>query len=314
MHKLLHHFMIYLFHKTPARHQIIRLIAGATLLIGMAACSEDNSIEAKRHKDSASPVELATVTLSPLLSEQNLVGTLQAVQRVRIFNQESGRIEQIPHYPGDKVAAKDLLVKIDDSLLQSELDKARSSLKQATLDHKRLISLVPRKLASEDELNRAQTSVELARAELASLETRLQHTLIRAPFAGLISERLFEPGDVAPLNSHILTLYAPDDLKIELPISELLLNQLNIGDTVSIRIDALSETQWPGTIKRIYPAVDSQTHQGTIEIKLDPGVSGARPGLLCRVNIKSSTSPRLTMPFAALRHNNQGEYVFRVDQ
>ena len=296
--------------KTPVRFGAISLVTLGLL----TACGEDTSDKSQHRKKSASPVELATVTRSPLLSEQNLVGTLQAIQRVRIFNQESGRIEQLPHFPGDTVAEKDLLIKIDDSLLQSELDKARSSLKQAQLDHKRLKLLVPRRLASEDELNRAQTTAQVAKAEMTLLETRLQHTLIRAPFAGVISQRLFETGDVAPLHSHILTLFAPDNLKIQLPISELLLNQLNTGDTVSIRVDALGETEWPGSIERIYPSIDSQTHQGTIEIKLDTIVAGARPGQLCRVNIKSSTSPRLTMPFAALRHNNQGEYVFRVDK
>jgi membrane fusion protein (multidrug efflux system) len=282
------------------------------LFIFLSGCSDDQQRPSRPH-GGASLVETAEVTREALQSNQSVTGVLQAVQRVRIFNQESGRIIQLPFYPGDSVNKGDVLVEIDDRLLRSQFDKARSSLKQARLDHKRLKSLVPRKLASEDELNRAQTNVELAQAEVTLIETQLGHTRIKAPFAGVISERHVEPGDVAPVHSHLLSIFDPNKLKIELDISELVLNQLKTGDTVSIRIDALDDKLWPGTINRIYPAIDSSTHQGKIEVIISESIDGARPGQLCRVQLSAKTSPRLTMPFSALRHNNQGEFVYVVN-
>ncbi|MCW9024538.1 MAG: efflux RND transporter periplasmic adaptor subunit [Gammaproteobacteria bacterium] len=282
------------------------------LFILISACSDEQQ-RPSQPNGGASLVETAEVTREALQSNQIVTGILQAVQQVRVFNQESGRIIKLPFYPGDRVKKDDVLVEIDDRLLRSQFDKARSSLKQTQLDHKRLKSIVPRKLASEDELNRAQTNVELAQAEVTLIETQLGYTRIKAPFKGVISERHVEPGDVAPVHSHLLSIFDPDKLKIELDVSELVLNQLKTGDTVSIRIDALDDKLWPGTINRIYPAIDSSTHQGKIEVIISEAIAGARPGQLCRVQLSTQTSPRLTMPFSALRHNNQGEFVFLVN-
>lgn len=290
-----------------------RLILFTCTLLFLSACGKEQASHG-RTPSTTSLVETGQVSREALLTEQNVSGVLQAVQRVRIFNQESGRIIRLPFYPGDHVNKGDILVEIDDRLLRSQFNKAQSSLKQAQLDHKRLKSLVPRKLASEDELTRAQTNVELAQAEVALIETQLDHTRIRAPFSGVISERNYEPGDVAPLHSHILTLFEPNKLKIELSVSELILNPLKLGDKVNIRIDALDDRLWPGSIHRIYPDVDSQTHQGKIEVRISDPIQGARPGQLCRVQLQAQTSPRLVMPFAALRHNNQGEYVYRLGE
>ncbi len=288
---------------------LILLLSGMVLF----ACNDKPASQSGHRPQMSTRVETGRVRQAPLETEQTLLGALQAERHVRIFNQESGRIISLPFYPGDKVKKGSLLIQIDDSLLQSELDKAEATLAQTRLDLQRIKSLMPRKLASEEELTRARTALELARAEKAMLETRLSYTLIRAPFDGVISERNFEPGDVAPLHSLILSMYAPEKLKIELSVSELVVGQLNRGDDVQVRIDALGSQTWPGQIQRIYPNINARTHKGRIEVHLQQSIDGARPGQLCRVKLKIATRPRLVMPFAALRHDNQGQYVFRVD-
>ncbi len=291
------------------RRWLILLLASMVLF----ACNDKPASQSGQRPQSSARVELGTVRKAPMEAEQNLLGVLQAERHVRIFNQESGRIIALPFYPGDKVKKGSLLIQIDDRLLQSELDKTQATLAQAQLDLQRIKRLMPRKLASEEELTRARTALELAQAEKAILETRHSYSLIRAPFDGVISERNFEPGDVAPLHSLILSMYAPQKLKIELSVSELFIGQLTRGDAVQVRIDALGSQRWAGQIQRIYPNIDPRTHKGRIEIHLQQSIAGARPGQLCRIKLKIPTRPRLVMPFAALRHDNQGQYVFRLD-
>ncbi len=289
-----------------------RRLALLLLSLLLFACNDEPAAQAGHRPQTSARVELGDVRNAPLQAEQTLLGALQAQQHVRIFNQESGRIVALPFYPGDQVEKGELLIQIDDRLLQSELDKAKATQAQAEIDLHRIKTLMPRKLASEDELSRARTALELARAEKSILETRLSYTRIRAPFSGVISERRYEPGDIAPLHSHILSMYEPDNLKIELSVSELLIGQLKKGDAVQVRIDALGSQRWAGQIQRIYPDIDPRTHKGKIEIHLPQSIAGARPGLLCRISLKIPTRPRLVMPFAALRHDNQGQYVFVV--
>ena len=280
------------------------------LLVLLVGCDETQ--RATSRTTPPTPVDIATVTRSPLIAHRILTGSLQAVTTVHIFNEEEGRIVELPFYEGDAVEKNAMLARIDDHLIQVELNKAEATLKQAQVDVKRIDSLFRKKLASEDELARTQTALELARAEVSLLETRMAHTRIRAPFSGIISERLKEKGDVVPVHSHILTLFDPSQIKIVIPVSELLLSNINTGDTVQVRIDALGEQQYSATVKRIFPTIDPQTRKGMMEMQFATIPEGARPGQLCRVTVNTQTTPRRNVPFAAIRHDSQGEFVYRL--
>jgi len=280
------------------------------LLLLLVGC--DQTQRATSRTTPPTPVDIATVTRSPLIAHRILTGSLQAVTTVHIFNEEEGRIVELPFYEGDAVEKDAIIARIDDHLIQSELKKAEATLKQAQVDVKRIDSLFRKKLASEDELARTQTALELARAEVSLLETRIGHTRIKAPFSGIISERLKEKGDVVPVHSHILTLFDPAQIKIVIPVSELLLSNINTGDTVQVRIDALGEEQYSATVKRIFPTIDPQTRKGMMEMQFATIPEGARPGQLCRVTVNTQTTPRRNVPFAAIRHDSQGEFIYRL--
>ena len=159
---------------------------------------------------------------------------------------------------------------------------------------------------------RCSVQPETANAEVSLLKTRLSHTQIKAPFSGIISERLRESGDVVPVHSHILTIFDPAEIKIVVPVSELLLSNIKTNDTMRVRIDALGEQQYPATVKRIFPTIDPQTRKGMMEVQFASIPEGARPGQLCLVTVDTQTTPRRNVPFAAIRHDSQGEFVYRL--
>jgi membrane fusion protein (multidrug efflux system) len=241
-------------------------------------------------------------------------GTLRTQRDVRVFNQVEGRIELVAAYEGDQVGLGQLLVRLDASLLQAELTKARAQLKQLNLDMNRLRRLAKQRLISDEELARAETLVEIAQAEESLLKTRLGYTEIRAPFAGIITERFFKPGDVAPMHSHILTLIDPQTLYTDVEVSELLLPSLRVGGPVAVRIDALGRDSYAGKVTRIHPTVDSRTRLGRVEISLDPVPEGAHPGQLTRLHLSGEALVRLSIPFNAVRRDDSGEYVFVVNE
>ncbi len=267
----------------------------------------------RKHTPRLHLVELTTAREETLSSRQERSGSLRARRRVRIYNQEEGQIDNIPFYEGDRVKQGELLLRLEDDLLTAQLEKARATTRQAQIKVKRLRDLVKRRAASEDELERAQTALDVARAEQKLLQTRLSHTRIKAPFDGVISERLAEPGDVAAKHTHLLTLTDPTSLMIEIHVSELLLPQLKTGDQVSVRIDALGKRQFPGRIQRIHPELDPSTRQGVVEIALDPIPAGARAGQFARVTLESARRPRVMLPFEAIKQDRQGSFVYRLD-
>ena len=233
---------------------------------------------------------------------------------MHVHSERAGRILQLPFFEGDRVQANATLVQLDDALIRAELDMAVATREQAELDLKRLQGLVPKKLATDDELARAHTELDLARAAETLQRTRLARTVIKAPFAGVISERLMEPGDVVPVDEHILTLFDPMLITATVHVPEQLLSQVVVKDAVRVRIDSLGDSDFSGVIQRVHPTIDPATRQGTVEVRLDPVPKGARPGQLCRVSLATPEKPRRTIPLNALQYDPQGSYVYRLDE
>ena len=258
-------------------------------------------------------VEVALVQNDNLNVVRTRTGTLRARREVKVYTQEEGRITALPLYEGDEVDEGDVLVRLDDTLLRAQLSRASATRKQAQQDVKRLKELRNRKLVSEDEYTRALTQLDVAQADEQVLKTRLGYTTISSPINGVVSARFSEPGNVVERHQHVLTIADPSSLVTKLPVSELILPGLAIGDVAQVRIDALGDRVFEGRIVRIYPNLDPLTRRGTIEVEIDPVPEGAAPGQLCRVELNTHAARRQVIPYAALRRDTNSEYVFVLD-
>ena len=86
------------------------------------------------------------------------------------------------------------------------------------------------------------------------------------------------------------------------------------GDTVSVRIDALGNVDFRGVVKRVHPVLNPVTRQGVVEVELNPVPARARAGQFVRVTFSTEALNRMVAPFAALRRDREGEFVFRVNE
>ena len=130
------------------------------ILALLAVGCDSNNQHAKKKGGKKQPVEVVTVERTPLTTTRAVTGTLEATRTVHIYNEEPGRIKQIPFRQGDVVKKGDLLVELDNTLTRAELDKAIAAYDQAAIDYKRLKKLKPRKLASEDEIARRAADID----------------------------------------------------------------------------------------------------------------------------------------------------------
>jgi len=290
-----------------------RLIYPIACLLLLNACGESQNSGASRPQRPPTRVEVTTVVQQQEGQSVIRSGTLEAERQVKLITEEEGRIAELPVHEGDRVSTGQLLLRLNDSLIRAELRKAHAQRQQAALDVHRLEKLKRNQLISDDELARASTALDVARAEEELLQTRLTHTLIKAPFAGVVSARLAEPGDAVTSFTHVLTLTDESHLLAKLQLSELLLPAVSVDDPVTLRLDALGDRQFKGHILRIYPNIDPVTRQGTLEVLLDNPPPEARPGQLCRATLQLRPQPRLVIPFTSLRRDTQGEYVFVLD-
>ena len=303
------------------RNVIALSIVLASAAVTLSGCSENAESRPQASKSSQEQagkkrehlVETAIVMLDSLRLTSVYTGSLRSRRTVRIFNQEEGRVTRLPFFEGDRVEQGQLVLELDDALLQAEHAKASSVRREAESNLDRVRRLKQSRMVSEDEYLRAVTAVEVAKSDELMLKTRLGYTRVNAPFTGVVAERLVEPGDVVPRHSHVLTVIDPTALVADLQVSELLIPHLAVGDTVTVRIDALGDVEFEARVLRIYPEVESRTRQGRVEVGLTSVPQGARPGQFARVTFRVEASERKVLPFSALRRDHEGEFVFRLD-
>ncbi|MCW8917210.1 MAG: efflux RND transporter periplasmic adaptor subunit [Gammaproteobacteria bacterium] len=241
------------------------------------------------------------------------IGTLRPRREARLSLPQEGQLLELPYHEGARVEEGALLARLDDTLLRAQLKKSRAQRHQAEEDLRRLERLRKSRVVTEDELTRAATLLEVARAEEEALQVLLRQTRLLAPFDGVIGQRLAEVGDTLSRFSHLLTLMDVSSLDTQLTLSERVLPELAIGDELSLTIDALGPERFRGTLARIHPQVDALSRQGTIEVLFNPPPAGAMPGQLCRVTLPLRGAVRLLVPHTALRRDSRGEFLFMVN-
>ncbi len=283
------------------------------MLLLLSACNEQTATKQLRKKI-LPVVETAQTSIQLLNHKITLTGTLKPLRTIHFYNQAPGMLVTLPFYEGDQVSKGDVIARLDDTIIKAEYDKAAATLKQSHVDYGRLAKLAKTNLTSKELLVRARTKIALDQAEYNLQEKRLSYTKIKAPWDGIISERLVEPGDVLPLHTHFATLIDTTSLLVRISLSELYLSKIQQGDSVTYQIDALGKTSWSANILRIYPQINAQTRKGIIEVNLQPVPKGARPGQLARINLLTKKEQVLVIPLSAIRYDQQGAYVFVVDQ
>lgn len=290
------------------KHQRV-LVSLITLLLVTACDNSDDSHNQRRSKASHL-VETSIINLRPVSHEQTLSGTLEATTSVRLHNEEAGQITQIPFHEGDVVKQGTLLIALDSEMIEAELDKATAQRQQAKIDYKRLKKLLPRKLASEEEVARSLTTLNIAKAEEKLQQLRMDRAYIKAPFDAVISQRNNEPGDAVGAHSHILSLIKPDSLLIKVNVSDQWLSLVSKGDAMQLTIDGLGDIEHTAYIERIHPAISASTRKGTIELILRSVPAQARAGQMARIHFKSPAIERLVIPTHTVHHDIDGAYAY----
>lgn len=180
---------------------------------------------------------------------------------------------------------------------QAELDTATARLDVAKADE----------LRAQQALN--QTQAEELRAEQAEDEskTMLSYATIKAPKAGRIVDRLAEEGDMARPGEPLLVLYDASSLRLEAPVQESLAVTLQVGQKLTVHIDAL-QRDIEATIDEIVPQADAPSRSFLVKAAL-PRSSDLYEGLFGRLLIPAGSRRHLCLAIAAIQNVGQLEFV-----
>ncbi len=253
----------------------------------------------------------ATTVLStgPILS-----GTLVAERTAQIRAEVPGSVIQVFVDPGARVAKGTSLAKIDDRAIndsylsaRSGLSAAQNSADLAARELDRATKLVAAGAISDRDVENARrsdlsarTMLDDAKARLASAQKALDATNVLAPYAGVVSERTVNPGDVVAPGSPLFAIVDPATMRLEAAVPAEELSQVRLGAPVRFSVTGYPGRTFEGRVSNINPSADPQTRQVRLFVRIPNAGNQLVAGLFANGRIAADSRETLTVPSGAV--------------
>jgi multidrug efflux system membrane fusion protein len=309
---------------------------------GLAGCSSPQHAE-PQPPETVSGVPVLVVHKTTVPDFLETVGTVRAAQSTLVSSQMMGNIREVRVQQGDRVQAGQVLALIDDAqpraavqqaaasvlAAEKEVAAADSDLALAEATRKRYQQLFDKKSVSPqefDEINARRQSAEARRdmtraglaqanAALAQARTSLGYAEVRAPFAGVVTEKNAEAGTLASPGMPLFTLEDSRKYRLEVSVDENNVRNVRAGQNVSVSLDALGGAAISGKVEEIVPAADAASRSFLVKIGL-PQNAHLLSGMFGRARFSLGGRQALLIPQAAIatRGQLQGVYVIDANQ
>lgn len=256
-------------------------------------------------------VKVAHASTNDWIASEAVLGTVRPRLRATVEAKTSGRIESLPVVPGQQVLAGEVIATLDARETRARLDSARATADQAQRDRERVARLVHQGAATPAELDAAEARQRVAQAAVSEAETLLGHARVTAPFAGTVTRKHADLGDLASPGRPLVELEDPARLRLEADVPEALAGNLALGTRLVVHVGTLPQPI-DATVSEVAPVADpiSRTHL----VKLDlPSLPSLRSGQFGRVAVPSGAANVLHIPQPALLRRGQLEFVMVAD-
>ncbi|MBB4126987.1 RND family efflux transporter MFP subunit [Xanthomonas translucens] len=249
-------------------------------------------------------------------SAQAWDGVVAAVKHADLAAQTDGRVREVNVDVDDRVAAGQVLLRLSaveqragvDSA-QAQLRSAAASADEAEASYRRYAALAGAQYVSRAQLDQARASRDAAvaarqsaAAQLAQARQPADYTVIRAPFAGVVSARQVQPGEAVASGQALLSLYAPGAQRIDVQVPQSAAAAIRAAPHAQVRLDdgrALAVAQ-----VLVFPTADPNSHSVTVRVPLPALLPAPAPGTTAKVAFAApdpgADAATLWMPRAAL--------------
>ncbi len=258
--------------------------------------------------DAPVPIEVTTVTPRAISTYYQTTATLEPEKRVDILTKISGEVREILVEEGDFVKEGGVLCKLQDDELRVALDEAKINRDQQKVELERIETMRSQSLISDKEYQQIKYNFDLANNRYESARVKYEYTQIKAPFGGIVTQRLVDPGENIPMGAKLFMMADTQPLLLSMYLPETEARQVKKGQRVAIRPDTGEETEFEGEVLRIAPEVDQRT--GTIKVTAQTHAGGV-PGSFVRVRILMDTHDDvLAIPRRSIVSDAGDRFVF----
>ena len=318
------------------KYQIFSKSILVLLLLSIIACGGNDekekiasNVESTSDEIKIVPVEVIVASKQKLEAIIPFTGILAPSRSVDIISEVSGKVQKINKKLGQGVSTETILAEIDDEVPFNQFQQALAQklsadnglkIAQLNLESDKILydNDDISKIAYENSVlavKNAEANQLSAIANLSLLEKNYDNTRIQSPISGIISRKHIELGTMVSIGMPIYRVVDLSTLKIEIGISQDMVNYVKVGTQAKIQISALNNQNFSGIVRYVSPQADEQAGTFKAEIHL-PNTQNMeiRAGMTASIElIISNENKQLSVPNYALVTQNSDRYIYKVE-
>lgn len=305
---------------------LVLLAVGAAHTV-LSRMTNAHGLEAVAAQSSVQYVRTAVVRAAGESQTLSLPGTLQGYVQAPVAARAGGYLRRWTRDIGSRVHKGELLAEIETPELDQQLSQAiaarnqtAASLELARSTVERWEALRKRDAVSQQELEERRSAYVQAKANLAGADANVARLRelegfkrVVAPFAGVITRRNVDIGDLIDSNKPLFLLAQTDPLRVYANVPQAYAQLVRTGQPAVVTQAELHGRQFRGQVARTSGAIDSATRTMQVEVTLPNRDGALLPGAFVQVELVAAPSGTLSVPANALVFRGQGVFVAKVD-
>jgi RND family efflux transporter MFP subunit len=274
------------------------------------------------------PTDLAQAERRELRRAIPITGSLQARNQTVVKAKIAGEIRELLVREGEPVRAGQVVARIDateaetrvaEKVADFEAARAQSQLADKTRANQE--RLLAQNYISQNAYDNALSSsvvaeakLKAAGAQLALAKKALDDTIVRAPFAGIVAQRLAQPGERVAVDGKIVALVDLSELEVEAAIPASDIPGVRLGQDVAFVVEGFDDRRFTGRIDRIAPSAIAGSRSIMVYAVVPNADGTLRSGMFAKGHVTLGRRDALVLPIGAIREDAEGALVYAVDE
>lgn len=272
------------------------------------------------------PLQAVVAQEQEVAQTYSVDGVVEATRQATVSAQISGRVKAVMFDVGDRVSKGQVILRIDESEANqavagsnAQVAQSQAALSNAKLNYERSQQLFEQKFISQAALDKAKADYDMAAAQAKASAAGAQqsalaksYTSVIAPYAGVVSARMVEMGEMVTVGKPLMTGFDPSELRIIANVPQYKLSEIGSRPSASVEVPELHRWLKVASVT-VQPSADPRTHSTQVRVNLPANQKGIYPGMFVRTHFVVGKEKKLLIPATAVVRRSEVVAVYVMD-